>query len=376
MALLDLSAAFDTVEHDILHNFIETSLGISGSALQWFQSYLTERTQKVIVQNTQSDSKNLLYGVPQGSIMGPLIFCVYTLPLGRIIRSHSVKYHIYADDTQLLCPFQKEDPYSALKKLESCVADIRVWMLRNQLKINDDKTQFLVLTKKSQKHMSSNFVLQVGSCSVAPSATARNLGVMFDSNMSMDAQISSICKSVHFHLRKIGSIRHLLSSEATSMLVHSLISSRLDYCNVLLQGVPSCKLQRLQSVQNCAARIVSKCGKYDHITPILCSLHWLPVKERIMYKLILMAYKALHGLAPLHIQNLVSVPQVSRSLRSANRLLLSVPSSNLKSYGDRSFTVAAANEWNKLPVTLKASTSVDIFKSGLKTYLFKSAYKL
>ena len=151
LALLDLSAAFDTVEHPILLQFMETSLGVSGSVLKWFKSYLSDRSQRVFIDNVASSHQSLLFGVPQGSVLGPIIFCVYTLPLGRIIKKHGVKYHIYADDTQLHCPFDIHDPLPVLNKLQACISDIRAWMIQNQLKINDEKTEFLVIASKSKQ---------------------------------------------------------------------------------------------------------------------------------------------------------------------------------------------------------------------------------
>ena len=308
--------------------------------------------------------------------MGPLIFCVYTLPLGRIIFSHNIQFHIYADDTQLICPFSISNPQPSLHKLEQCVCEIRSWMLKKQLKINDDKTEFLVLTKASQQHIASNYSLDVGLCNTNPSTDARNLGVMFDSTMSMDKQISNICRGVHHQLRRIESIRQLLSTEATEMIIHSVVSSRLDYCKALLYGLSSCKIQRLQSLQNTAARIVSKSKKHEHITPILVNLHWLPVRQRILYKILLLTFKALNSLAPEYISILVTTKKTVRSLRSNNKMLLELPSSKLKTYGDRSFKVAAANEWNNLPLFLRTIDSLNSFKAELKTYLFKKCYNV
>ena len=343
-------------------------------ALQWFGSYLSERTQRVSIDTVSSEHKSLLYGVPQGSVLGPIIFCVYTLPLGRIIQSHGIAYHIYADDTQFLQPFNISDPSPALHKLEHCISDIRKWMIENQLKINDDKTELIRITSKPKKQCASDCSIQIGHCTVTPSPSARNLGVIFVSIMSMDAHISQTCRSIHGHLRGIGSIRHLLSTEATEQLVHALISSRLDYCNVLLCGLPDLKLQRLQRSQNCAARIVSRCRKRDHITPILCGLHWLPIRQRIIFKLLLITFKTINGNSPKYLQHLISLYQPTRTLRSADQFLLTVPPTRLKSCGERSFPYAAAMAWNTLPLSIRTSPSVQTFKSSLKTHLFKQAF--
>ena len=145
------------------------------------------------------------------------------------------------------------------------------------------KTEFLIITSKQKKNaLPCSLKLRVGSLDVLPSKMARNLGVIFDNELRMDHQIANniMCKGMHHHLRTIGSIRHLLTINATEKLVHAIISSRLDYCNSLLNGLPAYQLRRLQSLQNSAARLVSRTRKYDRIKPILKQLHWLPVDQR------------------------------------------------------------------------------------------------
>ena len=197
---------------------------------------------------------------------------------------------------------------------------------------------------------------------------------MFDSNQQMDVHISAVCRALHFHLRNIGAVRSHLTDEATAILVHSLVTSRLDYCNSLLYGLPDTKLNRLQRMQNIAARIVTRTSVKDHITPVLKKLNWLPVRMRVLYKLMMIMYRALDGTGPSYLIELIKHyrPTTTVVLRSDGRL--DVPRSNLVSYGDRAFSVAAPAEWNKLPSDVKDCPSYKLFKSKLKTWLYKLYY--
>ena len=244
------------------------------------------------------------------------------------------------------------------------------WMLLNQLKINDNKTEFLVIASKQKRHLlPQNLNLQVGACSVVPSKSAKNLGVAFDEQMKMDNQISEVCRSIHFHLKTVKSIRHLLTTDATEKLVHALISSRLDYCNSLLAGQPDCKYKRLQSLQNAAARVVSRVGKYDHITPVLKNLHWLPVEQRVIFKILLLTYKILHDTGPIYLKKFVTCYTPERDLHSSKLMLLVIPNVHLKTYGERTFAYAAAKAWNNLPMSVKECSTIDSFKNKVKTFI-------
>ena len=370
LVLLDLSAAFDTVDHTILLSFLEDFIGLDGSALAIFKSYLEGRTQCVSIDGVLSEVNELLYGVPQGSVLGPIAFCIYTIPIGSILNYYNISYHIYADDTQLYCTFDAECADEVVSSLQNCLADIRSWMIKNKLKINDDKTEFLVITSRYSK-LSKDIQIKIGQSNILPSASCKSLGVLFDDRMTMDAQVANICRAALFHIRNISAIRDLLPSSAVTQLVHSLVSSRMDYCNSLLYSIPDYRVNQIQRVQNVAARVVSRSSKYEHITPILKDLHWLPVNKRIVFKILLLTYKCVNGLAPSYLSDLVTVCKKDRVLRSNSKFLLSVPATRLKSYGDRSFSYAAASEWNKLPINLRLSPSLQVFKAKLKTYLFQ-----
>ena len=200
------------------------------------------------------------------------------------------------------------------------------------------------------------------------------IGVIFEHHFRFNEHIASICKSSFYHLRNISNIRKYLSSTTTEILVHAFVSSKLDNCNSLLYGLPNCLLKKLQHVQNAAARLITLSRKHEHITPILFNLHWLPVNYRIIFKILLITYKALNDLAPSYVRDLLTPYTPSRQLCSSSKELLSIPHFNLKTYGARSFSVAARILWNTLPSDIKNSSSVSLFKRKLKTFLFKKAF--
>ena len=258
LVLPDLSAAFDTIDHSNLFDILEKYVGITGDALQLMKSYFSDRSQSTRIESIMSDIVHIICGVPQGSVLGPLKFCIQLLPLGAILRYHGIGYHIYADDTQLYLSFKCDNPSITLSKLNNCISDIRAWMIKNKLKINDSKTEFIVFRSPQAKQDLSGLSVSVGDSVIAQSSKVRDLGVIFDQFLNFDEYISGVCRSTHFHLRNIGRIRHLLSYDACAQLIHALMSIRLDYCNSLLYNLPKGSIERLQKIQNQAARILTK----------------------------------------------------------------------------------------------------------------------
>ena len=380
LLMLDLSAAFDTIDHGILLSRLNSLYGISGDALDWFKSYLSNRVQRVIIGDTVSECKNLNFGVPQGSVLGPKIYCMYTKPISDIIAGHCLSHHCYADDTQLYIAIEHSaNLHSELLRMERCVADIRNWMRHNMLKLNDDKTELIVFASRYNQHLYSDASMMIGNTTVVCEPQVKNLGVIFDQVMSMRQHVNYTSRTARFHLRNISRIRRYIPEESCKLVVQSLVTSRLDYSNGLLYGIPKSAVSILQSVQNSAARIVTKTAPREHITPVLRELQWLPVDRRIEYKILLYAYKALNGLAPEYLCNMVELYAPDRVLRSASQNLLVVPRGKHCQYGMRTFAMAAATLWNSLNVRdrsnrIRGSPSLESFKSNLKTLLFKEHF--
>lgn len=371
LTLLDLSAAFDTIDHSILLQRLNYTFGIAETALAWFSSYLSNRLQTVHINGKQSAPIKLSCGVPQGSVLGPILFTLYTSPLSQIMQSHNLDHHFYADDTQLQDSDTPDKLQTLLTRTADCYLDIKNWMTNNKLKLNDSKTEAMLIgTRQKLSQLPTSLTLPLDTTSIELSTTVKNLGVIFDNTLSMQDFITHTTQSCYHHIRRISQIRKYLSIEATAKLVVSLILSRIDYCNSLLSNLPATTILPLQRVQNNAARLVLKKRKHDHITPLLQTLHWLPVTNRILYKTLTLCYKSINNSAPLYLSTSLQTHTTARPLRSsADNLLLHIPRTNL-TLGSRAFSVAAPRSWNDLPLNLRSKSSVLSFKSSLKTHLF------
>ena len=247
LVLLDLSAAFDTIDHDTLLSCLSARFACAGSALKWFRSYLQDHFQSVKIGSSLSNLFKLKFGVPQGSVLGPLLFSRYTTPLGQVIRKYTgVKYHFYANDT-----------LKSFDRLKSCLNDIQVWMSENKLKLNPDKTEFIVFGAKDRyKWFSDSFPVNIlGNC-LSPTDVVRNLGVLFDAKFCFTNHVNSVIKSCFISLRDLHRIR-FLSVDTSVVIANALVSSRLDYCNSLFCSLLSRNATRLQYVQNALARFVT-----------------------------------------------------------------------------------------------------------------------
>ena len=441
LGLLDLSAAFDCVDHDILLSGLERTYGIEGLAIEWIRSFLVDRTQQVAFRGQLSGILRLVFGVPQGSMLGPLLFLLYTaeffffffntifvssrmypenpegtqvivgsmnmgyisdtarnrthnlfrpkresIPLGHsdgppqcpelldIIKDQGMKAHSYADDTQVHVSTGAADVETAVQRFVSCTERIESWMSSNKLKMNADKTQVIWIGSRQQLAKVNIKEFQLLSANILFSTTVSNLGVHLDSQLPMQDHVAAMCCLCFFQLRQLRTIRSSLTTDAAKTLAQAFVGGRLDYCNSLLYGVSGELLRRLQSVQNAAARFITGTRKYDHITPVLRSLHWLPVRQRIIFKIATLMYRCLNGLAPSYLAAdciVVSAIPGRRQLRSATSGQLYIPRTRTVTFGPRSFKICGPTIWNELPARMKdPSLSFDSFRKLLKTFLF------
>ncbi|XDV11838.1 hypothetical protein PO909_000647 [Leuciscus waleckii] len=368
-ALIKIIAAFDTVDHNILLDRLENWVGLSGIVLKWFRSYLDERGYYVSIGDHKSEWTSMTCGVPQGSILAPLLFNLYMLPMSQIMRKNQIAYHSYADDTQLYLALSPND-YSPIDSLCQCIDEVNSWMCQNFLQLNKDKTEVIAFGNKDEVIKVNAYLHSRGQTT---KNQVRNLGVTLQSDLSFSSHVKAITKSAYYHLKNIARIRCFVSRQDLEKLVHAFITSRVDYCNGLLTGLPKKTIRQLQLIQNAAARILSRTRKYEHITPVLRSLHWLPVTFRIDFKVLLLVYKSFNGLGPQYIADMLTEYKPNRSLRSLGSYQLEIPKVHSK-HGESAFSYYASHSWNQLPEEIRCAPTVVTFKSRLKTLLFSYAF--
>ena len=277
---------FDTIDHDLLLSRLTEWFGIDGVVLQWVRSYLTSRSQLVKVNGVLSTPQLLLCGFPQGSVLGPLLFTMYTTPLSSIITAFGLKHHLYADDTQKYTSFVAEDIAQSLIVVQNCMLAIQVWMNQNMLKLNSRKTEFMIIGNLTQrKKVSHIFPVELLNQNFVEIDSIQNLGGAFHPAFSFNKHVSNTCRSAFYHIRDHRRIRIHLNKATAISLANALVSSRLDYCKSLLFGCSEKYKTSLQHVRNCLARVVSRSSRVSESRPLLKSLHWLPIKPRSKFKL-------------------------------------------------------------------------------------------
>ena len=359
----------------VCHNY-----GLDGTVINWFTSYLSGRTQCVRSLMSSSLPSALLYGVPQGSVLGPILFLLYTADVLGIAKRHQLHPHAYADDTQIygFCGPSAMSTSALVDRVSACFDDVSAWTRSNRLQLNPSKTEVLWCSSGRRQHQIPATPVRIGDALITPVSTVRDLGVHLNSDVTMTTHVTATVRACFAVLRQIQSVRRSLPRATLVTLLRALVISKLDYCNSVLAGVTRTQLARLQSVLNAAARLVFHARRSEHVTPLLRDLHWLKVPERIQFRLCVLTFRCLHGSAPTYLSDglhLTTASEVNRRLRSADVLTLSVPATRRSTLGDRAFPVAAARAWNSLPSAMQSAPSLGVFCRRLKTFLFESSFQ-
>ena len=366
-----LSALFNTVHHDILLSALNRKYGFQGNILSWVEIYLCPRHFKVCIGDTKSEFRQLNQLVPQGSVGGPILFNFYCSTITSVIVEElAIELGAFANDHNLRKTFKPsvlDKEKEALNVMELCLDNIIEWMNMNQLNINPTKTEFMYMASRWQIRKCEENLIRVGADMVERSAHVKLLDTWLDEHLLFEYHITQKCKNAMLSIYKIRNLRRYLSVEACQVLIHSLVSSHLDYCNSLLYGLPDCIIGKLQCVQNIAVKLLLNLGKRDSPQLAMYKLHWLRIRFRLEYKIALLMFRCHKGEAPKYLCELLDIDErtgISRSLRSYQEDVISykIPFAKHETFAYRSFSVVGPRIWNGLHVDL------------LKTYLFCKCY--
>ena len=380
IVILDLSAAFDTVDHDLLLDVLEARFGITGTARKWYESYLKPRKFRVAIGKEKSQPRQLDYSVPQGSIQGAFLFIAYASTLEEIVDT-KLELNGFADDHSVRRAFKPskldhKEELETISLIEQSMLDIKSWMDQVRLKMNESKTKFIYFGWPSQLEKCIGTSININGEEIMRANTTKYLGAYLDSKLDFREHIKVKCRAAMLNIYKIRAARKNLTRSACNKLMVSLVLSHLDYTNSLLGNLPKNSIRKMQLVQNIAARITLGKRKYDSATSCLQKLHWLPIQHRIEFKIISLVHKCLHNNAPPYLQRLIQHTRPTRTgLRSeedTTRLL--VLRTSRKTFALRSFSVLGPQLWNDLPRNLHRIDNYASFKKELKTYLFKVAF--
>ena len=363
---LDLSAAFDTIDINKILQILEEELGIGGSALKWFKSFLSGRTQRVKINGQYSESLDVPFGAPQGSVLGPRLYNGNVRSQSLAFKKRSFNSSSFADDSNGRKTFALTFQFNVLKnEVVKCIDEIIKWSFVHYMKINPDKTEIMLFRPPSlNKEVIINGVFIEGQC-IRFSDEVKNVGVWLDKNLTMNKHVNNIVSHCYKILRDIRRIRKYLKKEYIERLVHAVVTSRLDYCNCLFVNLSQDNLYKMQKVQNSAARLVLGRRQRDSATLALRELHWLNIEARIMFKILLLMYKIVKGLVN------INITYKSFNGQHDEYLMLETPNFNTK-YGKRIFEFNGSRLWNALPVNVRSEEDIIKYKTIIKTLLFSN----
>ena len=369
LIMLDLSSAFDTVSHKKLLYILYHEMKIGGTALRWFKSFLTDRRQRIRLESVLSETIVLMFGVPQGSVLGPVLFNIYIRSLYATVKATGFCIQGYADDQQIYKCFKTCDQALTLNiKLVNCFQTVQEWMFGYHLQLNPGKTKIIIFApSKILKEISIHGVQLTNAICTRFISTTKSLGIHLDEHLQLKDQVMKVKRDSFRVLRDICKRRHLFSKDQLKTIINSLVICKLDYCNAIYYGVSEKLLDELQRIQNAAAKTIVGLYKHDHLGSTLKELHWLPIRSRIEYKILLLVFKCLNSMGPAYLTDMLSYASFN------HKLYLKEPKLNTLC-GERAFCKSGPYLWNRLTDAIKCCTTLESFKVTLKTYLFNNCY--
>jgi hypothetical protein len=331
---------------------------VEGNVLKWFDDYLNDRTQSVAIGANRSEPKSVKYGVPQGSVLGPLLFIIFFTPIGKEIEKYELQYKLYADDILIHTSCKSHEIDSTINKIEQCCANLSKWLSKSSLVLNPNKTEFLIVGTPQQIKKVSNKKIYIDGTPIHASQSVRYLGFELDQTLSYDKQIGKVCKKANGNLRILYRQIRFMNIRARKVAVDSLVGSLIDYCIVLYNKLPKKKLKRLERLLNSMRRFTEGVKKEP------TDKKWLTVEQKIQMRFALITKAAVTGFGPDFLNELLVPVESSHNLRSISKGDLKIVRTSTSIAG-RAFRVTAPKIWNNLSPNLRNKTSYGSFRENL-----------
>ena len=367
LVLLNLSSAFDTLNHDILSLRLN-EIGIHGQVHSWFMSFLSLRSSSVKINSSFSTPFISTHGVPQGSVLGPLLFIIYILPIQSIFRKYPyIHYHLFADDLQIYTSFPIScDSNSIQLSIFNRLTELTDWFSHNSLSLNMTKTDTIIISRPTYPLIITHpFLL-----ALLTSQSITTLGFTINSHLDYSDHISIMIRNANYFLYNIRKSRNKLTFSMTKSLIHSLVFSRLIYCCSLLCNLPLKLMLKLEKIQRRAIRTLYKLkfSSIVSISTLMRSLGWLKFRYLCRYRLLCITHKVIHLRSPEYLADLISIHTLSRASRKCHTMKI-VQRSTISAHSDSAFSVVAPKYWNSLPYDIRCLKSLSLFKCKLSTHL-------
>lgn len=361
---IDLRKAFETINKIMLINKLK-NIGIGGKVLEWLKSYLLNRKQKVKFNDIFSELENVEHGVPQGSILGPLLFLIYINDVTAIFEGLKIKCKLFADDLMLY--FSSKNISLIQNVLNEALKRLLKWLEKNQLKINIDKTVFTMIRDQRCK-ITDECIIKINDTRIKEVSETKYLGVIIDNNLNFDKNADYVAKKIAKKIGILSRLNYSVSSYTKSIIYKSIVSPHLDYCSTVMINYNQNKLNILQKLQNRAARVILGVNKYTAIKDMLEALGWLSVRQRMIYNTCIFIYKMVNGFAPDYLCGRVKIKCNESQYNTRNSSMIQVVSTRTKS-AEKTITYVGYNTYNSLPNEVKDQITIPSFKRLLVHYI-------
>ena len=370
MVLLDYSKAFDCANHKLILAKLK-SFGFNETSLKWINSYLSNRSQYVVTDNGKSDWIDLLNGVPQGSILGPLLFTILVSDISESVLN--CKYHLYADDTQIYIHGKVQDIEKLIKQMNKDLARITEFSMNNCLKLNEGKSVFIIIGSKNNisklnaRRMSD---IIVNNKKIKRETQVRNLGIIFDENLSWDVEINKTISKSYSKLREAYRHKNFLSKGSKVSIVQSYLLSQFNYSSIILQNLKNYQIKKIQTFQNTCTRFILNIRKYDHISQGFKSLGFLNMDNSRKLQSLSLMHKIMRNEAPQYLSDNITRNEQIHNYATRTRSNIHINNSRTN-LGQNCFFNSVGRLYNQITEMLDISTdlSINSFKLKVKKHL-------